>query len=223
MNPEGRLSRLLDALSSDQPAPASGSAAAAVVAVAAALLQKVALRSMRRWRGAAAANRLAETIRLRGEELIELDSLAYLAFVAAVRSSSGVEAARQRTIDVPGEIAALAAEVVILARELELRGNPNLRPDAVAAATLAQAARETAKMLVEVNESARRPASPVRKGDRGRASTQSPGSDRRSGPRSDRGGRSAASAAPRRASARSRSASGGSRSTRRARPRGESR
>src|SRR5207237_117672 len=96
----------------------------------------------------------AEALRLRAEELIELDSLAFLAFVEAVRSGVDVESARRKTIDVPREIAARAVEVVGLARELEIDGNPNLKPDAAAAAILAQAAAKTAEMLVRVNESA---------------------------------------------------------------------
>src|SRR5207253_3408439 len=68
-----RLGHLLSEIASNAPAPASGSAAAAVVATAAALLQKVALRSPA-WPEAAAAHSRAEALRLRAEELIELDS-----------------------------------------------------------------------------------------------------------------------------------------------------
>ena len=122
-----------------------------MVATSAALLQKVAIRS-KSWSGAKAAHSRAEALRLRAEELIEQDSLAYTAFIEAVRSGDGVEAARQKTIDVPMEIAGSAAEVVRLAHDLEANGNPNLRADATAAALLAQAAGATAEMLVQVNE-----------------------------------------------------------------------
>lgn len=172
-----RLSYLLSKIASGAPAPASGSAAAAVVATAAALLQKVAIRT-KSWPGAEAAHSRAEALRLRAEELIELDSLSYLAFVEAVRSGDGIEAARRKTIEVPREIAASAAEVVALARDLEANGNPNLRADAAAAAILAQAAGTTAEMLVEVNESAGRPGAPGRGDGPGRAPARSRGSGR---------------------------------------------
>ncbi len=197
-----RLSYLLKKIASGAPAPASGSAAAAVVATAAALLQKVALRSGKRWSGAAAAHDRAEALRLRAEELIELDSLAYLEFVEAVRAGSSVELARKKTIDVPMEIASLATEVVDLAHTLESEGNPNLRADAAAAAILAQAAATTAAMLVTVNVTAGASASagprgaPGPEGDLGRVQARSPDSDRRSRPRTARGGRSAAAARP---------------------------
>jgi formiminotetrahydrofolate cyclodeaminase len=143
---------LLDAIASERPAPASGSAAASVVATAAALLQKVARLSEKHWSGAAAAYKRAEAMRLRAEKLIELDSIAFLEFLEATRAGRNVETARTKTIEIPMEIASLAAEVVELAHILETKGNPNLKPDAAAAAILAQAAAMTAKMLVTVNE-----------------------------------------------------------------------
>ncbi len=192
-----RLGHLLTKIASGAPAPASGSAAAAVVAAAAALLQKVAVRSEGRWSGAAAAHQRAEAMRLRAEELVELDSLAFLEFMAAIRSGGDVEDARARTIEVPDEIRALATEVAKLARELERRGNPNLHADSVAAGILARAAAETAAMLVDVNVKggssarARPPAAPVPSGGRRRARAQSSGTARPSRPRTSRGSRSA--------------------------------
>ena len=157
-----------------------------MVATAAALLQKAALRSKSRWTGATAAHDRAEAIMVRAEELIELDTLAYLEFVEATRLGGNAEAARQKTIEVPADIVGYAAAVIDLARELEANGNPNLRADAVAAAILAEAAAMTAAMLVEVNESAGRAAARGRAGDRGRAGEQSPGSDRpESNPRAE--------------------------------------
>jgi methenyltetrahydrofolate cyclohydrolase len=150
VNPERRFGRLLDALASAQPAPASGSAAAAVVAASAALLEKVALRSE-----LPESRQRAEAIRVRAEALIELDSIAYLAFIAALRSDENVDAARAQTIVVPREIATAAASVFFLARDLEKQCNPNLRPDAAAAAILAQAAEKIAMMLVKVNKAGR--------------------------------------------------------------------
>lgn len=178
-----RLSYLLQKIASGAPAPASGSAAAAVVATSAALLQKVALRSKGKWSGAAAAHQRAEALRLRAEELVELDSLAYLAFVEAVRSGEDVEAARKKTIDIPAEIAKSAAEVADLARELEKKGNPNLRADAAAAAILAEAAATTAAMLVDVN-TASSPSESV-----GRPDAPNPADDHDHAPGRSRGNR----------------------------------
>ncbi len=203
-----RLSYLLGKIASGAPAPASGSAAAAVVAASAALLQKVAIRSDK-WSGAESAHQQAEDLRLRAEELIELDSVSFLEFVAAQRSGTNVASAREKTIDTPLEIARAGASVVELARLLEKNGNRNLMADSVAASILARAAVATAAMLVEVNlvsssedvrlaevrrlvravsESDGRPAAPGRAGDSGRGRARSGDTDRQSGPRTSRGG-----------------------------------
>ena len=139
------MAALLDGLASDSPVPASGSAAAAVVAMASALLEKVARLSMAKWATADAA--LEE------------------AHVEAVRSAKNVHGkareraiapARAATIDVPLAIARLAAETVDLADALASNGNPNLRADAMVAATLAAAAATAAARLVVVNLSGAR-------------------------------------------------------------------
>jgi len=142
---------LLSKIASGAPAPASGSAAAAVVAIAAALVQKVARLSGKHWPEAAEIHDRAERLRLHGEELIEEDSLAYLAFVEAVRSDQDVAAAQARTVEIPLEIVKAAAEVAALAEKSASLGNPKLRPDAVVAAMLASAAAESAAYLVAVN------------------------------------------------------------------------
>ena len=203
-----RLGYLLGKIASGEPAPASGSAAATVVAASAALLQKVALRS-EKWKGAEAAHHRAEELRLHAERLIELDSTAFLEFIAAQRSGEEVEAAREKTIDTPLDIARAGAAVVELAQVLEKNGNPNLMADSVAASILARAAVATAAMLVEVNllhrtddsrlaearrlvgavsASADPPASRGRVDDSGRARVRSRDSDRPTRPRTSRGG-----------------------------------
>ena len=205
-----RLGYLLSKIASGAPAPASGSAAATVVAASAALLQKVALRSDK-WKGAEAAHQEAEELRLRAEDLIELDSTSFLEFVAAQRSGTDVEAAREKTIETPLEIARAGTRVVQLAKVLEKNGNPNLMADSVASSILARAAVTTAAMLVEVNlvgrpgdprlaearrlvravsESARPPVAPGRAGDPDRAPARSRGSDRQLPSRTARDGRS---------------------------------
>ncbi len=146
-----RFGRLLDDFASDRPAPGGGSAAAAAVALAAALLEKVAAVSGSTWEGAAEAGRRARELRRRGEELVEADEAAYLAYLAARRSGEGLDGARSRTVDVPLEIVRAGAEVAEVARELARHGKESVRPDASTAAILAHAALTAAAMLVEVN------------------------------------------------------------------------
>jgi formiminotetrahydrofolate cyclodeaminase len=154
------LAALLDGLASDRPVPASGSAAAAVIAMASALLEKVARLSIAKWATADAALEEAHALRLRAEELVEADANSYMSYVEAVRSAKNVHGkareraiapARAATIDVPLAIARLAAETVELADALAENGNPNLRADAMVAATLAAAAATAAARLVAVN------------------------------------------------------------------------
>jgi formiminotetrahydrofolate cyclodeaminase len=146
-----RLDHLLTKIASAAPAPASGSAAAAVVATAAALVQKVARLSGKQWAEAAYVHEQAERLRLHGEKLIERDSLAYLAYVEAVRTGVDVESAQAATIEIPLEIVRSAAEVAALAERSAASGNPKLFADAVVAAILASAAAESAAFLVAVN------------------------------------------------------------------------
>jgi methenyltetrahydrofolate cyclohydrolase len=154
------LAALLDGLASDRPVPASGSAAAAVIAMSSALLEKVARLSTAKWASADAALEEAHALRLRAEELVEADANSYMSYVEAVRSAKGVHGkareraiapARAATIDVPLAIARLGAETVELADALAKNGNPNLRPDAMVAATLAASAATAAARLVAVN------------------------------------------------------------------------
>jgi methenyltetrahydrofolate cyclohydrolase len=140
--------------------PAGGSAAAAAVAIAAALLEKAARLSTTHWASAEVALEQANALRLRAEELVEADSLAYMSFVEALRAAKGlrgqareraVAPARAMTVDVPLAIARLGAETVELASALAARGNPNLRADAMVAATIAAAAATAAARLIAVN------------------------------------------------------------------------
>ena len=122
-----------------------------MVAAAAALVEKSARLSTRQWAGAAGALERAHALRLESFELIEEDAQAYLAFVDAVRSHQEVDKAQARTIDIPLRMARAAAEVAELAVQLAKHGNPNLRADAVVAATLAAAAAESGLTLIAVN------------------------------------------------------------------------
>jgi formiminotetrahydrofolate cyclodeaminase len=68
-----------------------------------------------------------------------------------VRSQQDVDTAHARTVDVPLRMTQAAAEVAELAVQLASHGNPNLRADAVVAATLAAAAAESGLTLISVN------------------------------------------------------------------------
>ena len=122
-----------------------------MVAAAAALLEKSARLSNKQWDGAPAALERAHALREEGFALIEEDAKAYLAFVDAVRAQENVDTAHARTVDVPLRMTRAAAEVAELAVQLAHRGNPNLRADAVVAATLAAAAAESGFTLISVN------------------------------------------------------------------------
>ena len=122
-----------------------------MVAAAAALLEKSARLSSKQWDGAPAALERAHALRVESFALIEEDAEAYIAFVDAVRAQSDVDTAHARTVDVPLRMTRAAAEVVELAVQLANRGNPNLRADAVVAATLAAAAAESGFTLISVN------------------------------------------------------------------------
>lgn len=140
--------------------PASGSASAAVIAIASSLLEKVAKLSTTRWTSADAALEQAHALRLRAEELAEADASAYMSYVDAQRAAKAmpdeerervIAPARAATVDVPLAIARLAGETVELAATLAENGNPNLRADAMVAATLAAAAALSAARLITVN------------------------------------------------------------------------
>jgi len=128
--------------------------------MAAALLEKAAVLSLTHWSGAAGAGERAHALRLRAEELLEEDAHAYLAFVDALRAAKGltgeararvVGPAHAKTVDVPLAIVRSGAEVADIAATLAARGNPNLRADAVVAATFAAAAAEAGSGLMAVN------------------------------------------------------------------------
>ena len=140
--------------------PAGGSASAAAIAIAAALLEKAARLSTKQWTSAEVALEQAHALRLRASELVEADAQAYVSFVEALRAAKGMHGAARDdvvgpahdvTVDVPLAIVRLGGETVELARELAVSGNPNLRADAMVAATIAAAAATAAARLIAVN------------------------------------------------------------------------
>ncbi|HET8607555.1 MAG TPA: cyclodeaminase/cyclohydrolase family protein [Gaiellaceae bacterium] len=150
---------LLDLLARRGRGPAVGSAAALVAATAAALVAKAA-RGSGDWKDAPAAAAQAEALRARTAPLAQADADAYAAAVARLDEPGETDAGRRdfqlgRALDaaalIPTRIAAASADVAALAAEVAEHGNPDLRPEAVGAALLAEAAARTAAHLVAVN------------------------------------------------------------------------
>jgi len=150
---------LLDTIAAETPAPGGGSVAAFVTEMAASLAA-MAARFAHDWDGAAGAVAQAETLRHRAAPLAGEDAVAYENVLTALRMPKELEPEVRNTLigetlsraaDVPLEIAECAASVSELAAEIAVRGNPNLRGDAVTAALLAEAGAWSAACLVEIN------------------------------------------------------------------------
>jgi methenyltetrahydrofolate cyclohydrolase len=151
---------LLDAIAAETPAPGGGSVAAFATEMAAALAAMAARFARDHWDGFGGAVAQAETLRLRASPLAAQDAEAYENVLTAMRMPKELEPevrnaligeTLSRAAEAPLQIAETAADVAELAAEIALRGNPNLRSDAAAAAILAGAAARVAANLVEVN------------------------------------------------------------------------
>ena len=78
--------------------PAGGSAAAAVVAMAAGLVEKAARLSTSSGSARPASRKRAAALRQRGDELIELDAIAYIGLLEAIRAARGLQRAERERI-----------------------------------------------------------------------------------------------------------------------------
>jgi formiminotetrahydrofolate cyclodeaminase len=137
-----------DLLAARTPAPGAGAAAAWACAMSAALVEMVAAFS----EGEGEVGASARDLRARALELAEVDAEAYRAYLAA--RADGPDAARAALVaaaEPPLAIAEAAAEVAGLAAGLFERGNPNLRGEALTAATLAEGAAAAAVALAEID------------------------------------------------------------------------
>ena len=150
---------LLDGLAAPAPSPAGGTAAAVVAAMAASLVTMVGRGSPEWSEGPAAADRAA-VLRDRLLVLGEEDVQAFGEVVAAYRASRELEPgewerelarALLHASEVPLEIARCAADVAELAAGAAGAGRRPMRPDAEAAAILAEAATRAAALLVSGN------------------------------------------------------------------------
>ena len=154
------VAELLDRFAAKQPAPGAGAAAAITAGIAAGLLAMAARFSTAQLIDSAGRAAHADRVREQVIALAERDVEAYQAVLAAFalprEPDPGVRHRQiRRTLDrasrVPAEIAELASEVTIEAMQVAERGNPNLRGDALTAATLAAAAARSAAELVRLN------------------------------------------------------------------------
>jgi methenyltetrahydrofolate cyclohydrolase len=150
---EQRLADFLDAVAAPTPAPGGGSSAGIVCALAAALVEMAA--GIGEAGDAAAA---ARALCGRALALAELELTAYAPVLEARRLPADDPARRERIAAaleqasaVPREIAAVADEVVVLARRVGTEVSAAVRGDAETGRLLAEAAGAAAALLVETN------------------------------------------------------------------------
>jgi len=152
---EQRLADLLDGVAAPTPAPGGGSSAGIVCALAAALVEMAA------GIGDAAGPDVvrARALRARALELAEQELSSYVPVLEARRlpaedpaREARIAAALERASAVPRELAAMAAEIVVLAQRVGVEVSAAVRGDAETGRLLAEAAGAAAALLVETNE-----------------------------------------------------------------------
>jgi formiminotetrahydrofolate cyclodeaminase len=154
----GALDTFLDALEAPAPSPCGGTAAAVSAAMAAALVAMVA-RGSRSWPAGAGIAAQATALRTRLTKLGDDDAAVFERVLVTMRSQTGTREQRDFALgaaligaaEVPLRIGEAAADVAELAALAATEGAPHLRPDAAAAAVLAEAAVRAATHLVEIN------------------------------------------------------------------------
>jgi methenyltetrahydrofolate cyclohydrolase len=152
-------SQLLDDLAGPV-SPGGGSALAFTVAMAAALVRMAARASADSWDAAGGIAAQANALRDRAAPLAQLDADVYDEALA-VRDGSvalppdkrdyAIGKAFAAAAEPPLEIARAAADVAELAAIVARSGDPRVRPDAIAAATLAAAAARAIVAIVAAN------------------------------------------------------------------------
>jgi glutamate formiminotransferase/formiminotetrahydrofolate cyclodeaminase len=165
---EAEAPGFLDELSRGTPTPGGGSASAFAGASAAALVAMVARLTLGKKKYAAVESLMwtlieqADALRQELTIAIEQDAAAFDEYLAAVRlpretseqlahREQALQAATQRVIQVPLQVAHQAVEVLGLAQQVAAKGNLNAISDAGTAAALAQAALSGAGLNVRLN------------------------------------------------------------------------
>jgi formiminotetrahydrofolate cyclodeaminase len=155
-----RLSELLELVAAPEPAPGAGSVLALSAALAAAVLAMAARASRDDWREAAGIAAQAESLRARAAPLAARDAEAYQAALSAREAAAGLDPdhrdweigrAFARAAEAPLELVRISSDVAELSRQVAVRAAGQLRPDALAAASLAAACARGAAELVAVN------------------------------------------------------------------------
>jgi formiminotetrahydrofolate cyclodeaminase len=141
-------------------APGGGSALAFTVAMAAAVVRMAAHVSAGSWDEAGGVAAQADALRARVAPLAQLDADVFDQALA-VRDGAAALPPEKRDWEIgkafaaaaepPLEIARVAADVAELAAAVAVSGEARVRPDAIAAATLAAAAARAAVTIVEAN------------------------------------------------------------------------
>jgi formiminotetrahydrofolate cyclodeaminase len=144
------VKELLDVLALDEPGPAASTAAALAGAMGAALVEMAAQRS-EDWPEAKGIAAQAAARRARLTELAGTTADAYSEAVEALERREQVEAPLRRTVELLVALADSAGDVGELAAQAAERAEWAVRPDAVSAALLAEAAVAMAAQLVRVN------------------------------------------------------------------------
>lgn len=149
---------LLEEVAAPTPAPGAGSVVAVAAGLAASLAAMAAGLSADQLEDSDALVSRAREAQARVSPLAQRDADAYAAVLAAMRRpkddpgrAHAVQRALEEASDIPLEVAEAAAGVVELAERVASQGNPRLRGDALAAASLARSAVEAAATLVELN------------------------------------------------------------------------
>jgi formiminotetrahydrofolate cyclodeaminase len=153
------LSEYTRVLSLKVPAPGGGSAAALIGAVGAALLSMAANYSLGKGSSMQAEKRIkdilkqTERLRKRFLELVDLDTQAYLRVVQSRQASPQKKKAAVKTArQVPQEVCRLCYKAVQLCPDLVRHGNKYLLSDVEVALQALQAAFNSAKINVEINQ-----------------------------------------------------------------------
>ena len=165
---QGTMESYLDELAGADPEPGGGSAAALVGALGAALVTMVANLTLGKEKYAGFQNAVfaikERSEQLRGElgELVTLDARAYGAVAVAMklpRDTESDKVERDRALqaaligaaEIPLRVAEAAMEVARLSLQAAEKGNLNAVSDAGVAATLADAAAQSAALNVKIN------------------------------------------------------------------------
>jgi len=159
------VAELLEDVAADRRSPGGGPVLALTLALAAGVVAMTARVSDREWVGAADIAARADELRVQAAALADRDAEAFEHALAVLDAADAIEP-EQRDEEIgrilaaaaepPLEIGEVAHEVARLAAEAAVKADQRVRPDAIAAASLAAAVATGAAELVAVNLTATR-------------------------------------------------------------------